>query len=77
MNQEKIVREIHYEHPLFSNEAILAQKKMATIQGDQRVYFAGAWMRYGFHEDGILSAKEAIKKLLADDQQNAEVMKIL
>jgi predicted NAD/FAD-binding protein len=77
IDKEKIVREIHYEHPLFSNEAILAQKKMATIQGDQRVYFAGAWMRYGFHEDGILSAKEAIKKLLADDQQNAEVMKIL
>jgi uncharacterized protein len=36
--------------------AIDAQKDIAGLQGHDGVYFAGAWTRYGFHEDGILSA---------------------
>ena len=34
-------------------------------------------MRYGFHEDGILSAKHAVKQLLKDDLQNEELIEIL
>ena len=37
-------------------EAIEAQKSLPLIQGRGGVYFAGAWTRYGFHEDGLLSA---------------------
>ena len=39
--------------------------------------FSGAWMRYGFHEDGILSTKKAIKKLLSDDSLNNNLINIL
>lgn len=77
IDSKKVVKEIHYEHPLFSNESVLAQKKVTMLQGEQRLYFAGAWLRYGFHEDGILSSKMAIKKLLIDDQQSAEAITIL
>lgn len=77
IDKKKIYKEINYEHPLFSTDAILAQSEIAGIQGEKRIYFAGAWMRYGFHEDGILSAKNVIKKLLADDGREEELFEIL
>lgn len=45
-----------YEHPKFDRAAIRAQRELSKIQGHGGVFFAGAWTRYGFHEDGILSA---------------------
>ena len=32
------------------------KKKMTEIQGKNNIFYAGAWLRYGFHEDGIMSA---------------------
>ena len=29
---------------------------MTEIQGKNNIFYAGAWLRYGFHEDGIMSA---------------------
>ena len=49
-------RHFTYLHPIFDQKAIEAQKKLHTIQGPLHTYFCGAWTRYGFHEDGILSA---------------------
>ncbi len=45
-----------YAHPLFDQAAIDAQRGLAAIQGANRVWFAGAWSGYGFHEDGLKSA---------------------
>jgi predicted NAD/FAD-binding protein len=49
-------REIIYEHPLFNSAAIQAQGRLEEIQGQGGVFHCGAWTRYGFHEDGILSS---------------------
>ncbi|MBS1972460.1 MAG: FAD-dependent oxidoreductase [Bdellovibrionales bacterium] len=48
--------EFDYAHPQFDQKAIEAQTLLPEIQGQGGVYFAGAWTRYGFHEDGLLSA---------------------
>ena len=77
IKNDKIIKTIFYQHPLFSTESIKAQDKMNNIQGSNRIYFSGAWMRYGFHEDGIFSTKKAIKKLLSDDSLNNNLIKIL
>ncbi len=45
-----------FRHPIFSREAIAAQARMEAIQGRRGLWFAGAWQRYGFHEDGLWSA---------------------
>lgn len=45
-----------YEHPVLDTHAVRAQAALPTIQGMDRVWFCGAWTRYGFHEDGLLSA---------------------
>jgi predicted NAD/FAD-binding protein len=56
---EKILRRLEYEHPLFSLGAIRAQKELPglnLLSPDQTTYYAGAWFKYGFHEDGFASA---------------------
>lgn len=50
-----------YDHPKFDQKAIDAQSDIPHLQGIDGVYFAGAWTRYGFHEDGLLSAVNVAK----------------
>ena len=49
-------KKIIYEHPIFNTQTNEAQKKMTEIQGKNNIFYAGAWLKYGFHEDGIMSA---------------------
>lgn len=77
IDKDKIAKVIEYEHPLFSIDAIKNQEKIKTLQGRNKIYFSGAWMRYGFHEDGILSAKWSIEKFLNDEGKSSELIKIL
>lgn len=50
-----------FEHPVFDSSAIQAQKDLEDIQGKDGIYYCGAWLRYGFHEDGLLSAVNVAK----------------
>ncbi len=77
IKREKILREIEYEHPLFDSNAIRAQSRVTQLQGRSGLFFAGAWMRYGFHEDGIWSAKQAIRSLLHECKMNPDEMRLL
>ena len=52
---DRVHGEFDYAHPVFDLAAIAAQARLPEIQGRARVWFAGAWTRYGFHEDGLLS----------------------
>lgn len=52
-----------FEHPVFTLDAMKAQKELARIQGQNRSYFCGAWQRYGFHEDGAMSGLAVAKML--------------
>jgi predicted NAD/FAD-binding protein len=45
-----------YRHPQFDAAAMAAQTMLPTLQGKGRMWFAGAWTGWGFHEDGIASA---------------------
>ncbi|MBX9848201.1 MAG: FAD-dependent oxidoreductase [Rhodocyclaceae bacterium] len=53
---DKVIAEFDYAHPVFDQAAITAQSMLPGIQGRDRVWFCGAWGRYGFHEDGLRSA---------------------
>ena len=56
INPSCVFAQYTYEHPIFNQAAIIAQQQLPSIQGMDNLWFAGAWTRYGFHEDGILSA---------------------
>lgn len=47
--------EFDYAHPFFDTRAFATQRDMDLIQGRHGVWFAGAWLGYGFHEDGLRS----------------------
>ena len=61
-----LLGEYHYSHPVFDNAAIKAQRQIAWLQGVQNTYYCGAWVGYGFHEDGLKAGQAAAAKLLAD-----------
>ena len=50
-----VYEEFNYEHPIFNSETFHAQKEMDRIQGKNGIWYAGAWLGYGFHEDGLTS----------------------
>ena len=52
-----------YSHPVFDQAAIAAQRKLPEIQAQAGVSFCGAWTRYGFHEDGLMSAQDVVARL--------------
>lgn len=63
-DSKKVFREIHYSHPVFDVPAVQAQEALAKLQGLNNVYLAGAWMKYGFHEDGHTSGLNAARALI-------------
>jgi predicted NAD/FAD-binding protein len=61
INPDKVIKRIDYTHPVYTLAAAAAQARHAEISGVNRTGFAGAYWRNGFHEDGVVSALEAIK----------------
>lgn len=56
--------EFDYAHPVFDLEAIAAQARVPSLQGRAHTWFCGAWTRYGFHEDGLMSGLAVASALL-------------
>ncbi len=52
-----------FYHPVFDQNSIQAQKLLDKIQGNNKIWFCGAYLRYGFHEDGIWSTTAMINKM--------------
>lgn len=44
-----------FAHPVFDAAAIAAQPRVAELSGRRAVYFCGAYLGNGFHEDGVRS----------------------
>lgn len=55
-----------FDHPVFTRQSVRAQTEIESIQNVNRVSFCGAHLRYGFHEDGLLSAVNIARRLGAD-----------
>jgi len=58
-----VVEAFEYHHPVFGLDALRAQRRLAGLQGRDRLWFAGAWTGYGFHEDGMRSGVEVAQAL--------------
>ncbi len=58
-----VIRSFPYDHPLFDNAAMAAQKMLWNLQGQKNLWFCGSYFGYGFHEDGIQSGLAAAEFL--------------
>jgi uncharacterized protein len=61
IDPRKVIKRVQYEHPMFTPESVTAQARHAEINGTQRTWYCGAYWRNGFHEDGVVSAIEAVQ----------------
>ena len=48
-----------YDHPVFTLEAIRAQRDLPRLNHAGRLFFCGSYFRYGFHEDACAAGGEA------------------
>lgn len=48
-----------YAHPVYTPDAVAAQERHPQISGVRRTFYAGAYWRFGFHEDGLVSGLKA------------------
>lgn len=55
IDEVKVYDTFEYDHPLFDDGALKAQKELWSLQGNRNTWFCGAYYGYGFHEDGLQS----------------------
>ncbi|RME18668.1 MAG: FAD-dependent oxidoreductase [Alphaproteobacteria bacterium] len=65
-NAAAIYDQHSFRHPVFDAGAFAAQKEISALQGTRNTWFAGAWLRNGFHEDGIATARRVTRRLRAE-----------
>jgi uncharacterized protein len=64
----KVLKEIVYQHPVYTPEGVAAQRRRAELMGANRSFYCGAWWSYGFHEDGVKSGLVAAAAVQAWNQ---------
>lgn len=67
----RIIKRINYRHPLFTPASVAAQARQREVNGPLQTYYCGAWWRNGFHEDGVVSALDALSHFEQDHAQRA------
>ena len=68
---DRIIKRIWYGHPMVSRESVRAQARHKEVNSD-RLFFCGAYWRNGFHEDGVVSALNAVQHF-EEWRQNEEL----
>jgi len=58
-----MLKEISYEHPVYTKDTLKGQQQLKKHNGEENIYFCGAHLGNGFHEDGVNSAIEVAKLL--------------
>ena len=66
VDPKRVLRRMDYAHPLFTPAGAAAQQRHGEISGaaatHHRTHYCGAYWRYGFHEDGVVSALQALTR---------------
>lgn len=64
IDPDKILKELTFEHPQFTEEAVRSQPLLQEIiQGKNRSWFCGAFARFGFHEDALMMGLNVAERL--------------
>lgn len=56
-----IISRVSYQHPVYTSAGVAAQARQREINGKRRTWYCGAYWRYGFHEDGVVSSLNALR----------------
>ncbi|MEN5427154.1 FAD-dependent oxidoreductase [Stenotrophomonas pennii] len=69
IDPSKVLRRLRYAHPVHDHAMVRAQRRWHEVQGRRHTWFAGAYWGWGFHEDGIRSARRVVDALHAMSAQ--------
>ncbi len=61
-----ILARIAYEHPVYTHEALAAQRELRAWNGARLTHYCGAYLGYGFHEDGARAGLEVAQAIAAE-----------
>ena len=67
IDQNQIYDQVTMRHPVYDVSVLSAQKDLSLNNGHNRTWFSGAWMKNGFHEDGLSSGLDVARSILAND----------
>ncbi len=67
IDQNKIYDQVTMRHPVYDVGVLNAQKDISLNNGHNRTWFSGAWIKNGFHEDGLSSGLDVARGILAKD----------
>jgi predicted NAD/FAD-binding protein len=56
IDPDRVIARFDYAHPVFTPQGVAAQARLQELSGRERVHYAGAYLGWGFHEDGVVSA---------------------
>ena len=62
ISEDKILKKISFTHPYYDQLALDNQYKLKNLQNRENILFCGSYFGYGFHEDGLKSSIELLKK---------------
>ncbi|MFD1341139.1 NAD(P)/FAD-dependent oxidoreductase [Litorisediminicola beolgyonensis] len=68
IREELIYDEVTLRHPVYDLEALTAQEEMRALNGARNTWYCGAWMKNGFHEDGLSSALDVAEAIASRDR---------
>ena len=72
--KDLLLAEFEYWHPLLNQAAIKAQQQITSVQGLNQTYYAGAWLKNGFHEDGLSSALDVVGVIGEASAESTELL---
>ena len=59
----QVLADLVYHHPVYTPESMASQRELASLNGQRGTWFCGSYFGYGFHEDAVRSAHEAVESL--------------
>jgi uncharacterized protein len=71
IRDDQIYDSVTFHHPVFDLAALAAQDTIRAINGQNGTWYCGAWMRNGFHEDGIASAIDVATAIRSQSARHA------
>jgi predicted NAD/FAD-binding protein len=60
---DKVIRRLRFAHPCYGTDTFAAQRALEALSGRDRIHYCGAYLGYGFHEDGVTSAQRVAARL--------------
>lgn len=66
IDPQSIISAKTFSHPIFDQGAVAAQRRFDEINGTRGLYYCGAYWFFGFHEDGVQSARRALLSMGVD-----------